>query len=509
MEKVAIGVDIGTTQTKAVVFTTEGRVLTSTYVRYPLIQTSNGMAEQDVEALFQAVVTCIAKATAELPLVEVELISFSAAMHSLILMDAENRPITRAITWADNRAEKYAEELKNTPMGQEFYQLTGVPMHPMTPFHKISWLQTEHSELYQQATKFIGIKDYIFYRFFGDYWTDFSSASGTGYFNIHEMRWEATALAYLNISSEQLPKLAPPTYQLPPLSAEWLAKLGITNKTAFILGGADGPLSNLGLGALGAGKATLTVGTSGALRYIVDQPFTHPLSETFCLVLDDAHWVIGGASSNGAGIFDWACSNFLKKEQEQAVLAEENPYDAVMNKLATVPAGANGLLFHPYLLGERAPLWDAEATGSFIGLRRTHTEADMVRAVVEGICLNMKRILTELGKLGGEVTEIRGTGGFSESLIFRQIMADVLGEPISFTASTEASALGAVLLGRQALGQLVSLTDAADEIPISSITRPDQNNVRIYHQIYPLFETTQQQLSASYHQLAKLRSFLD
>lgn len=143
MEKIAIGVDIGTTQTKAVAFSKDGTVQASSYIRYPLIQETEGMAEQDVEQIFQAVVTCINQVVRKVQPLEISVLSFSTAMHGLIVMDQHNQPLTRVITWADNRAEKYAEELKDTALGQTIYQNTGLPMHPMTPFHKIRWLKEE------------------------------------------------------------------------------------------------------------------------------------------------------------------------------------------------------------------------------------------------------------------------------------------------------------------------------------------------------------------------------
>ncbi|EOL45048.1 gluconokinase [Enterococcus caccae] len=509
MEKIAIGVDIGTTQTKAVAFREDGTVQDSAYVRYPLIQEAEGMAEQDIEQIFQAVVTCIKQVVAKVQPLEISVVSFSTAMHGLIVMDKNHQPLTRVITWADNRAEKYAEELRDTALGKKIYQNTGLPMHPMTPFHKIRWLKEECPTIYEQAETFIGMKEYVFYRLFDRYITDISTASGTGFLNIHDLNWDQLALAEMGITTDQLPLLVKPTHQLSGLKDEWTELLGLTAQTVFVLGGADGPLSNLGLGAVTKGTATLTVGTSGALRYIVDKPQTHPQEETFCCVLDEKHWVIGGATSNGAGIFDWACENLLKEVQVEARAVGRNPYDAVMDLVKETPVGAKGLLFQPYLLGERAPLWNAEATGSFVGLKRNHDDKLMMRAVIEGICLNLKRILTELEELGGAVKEIRATGGFAGSEVFKNMMADVLGHKLSLTESVEASALGAVLLGWHSLGKIVDLEMVSKQVEIYETVEPNRENSQRYQQIYPLFITTQQQLSASYHQLAKLRADLE
>lgn len=448
MEKLAIGVDVGTTQAKAVAFQANGTVVASSYVRYPLIQETEGMAEQDPETLFQAVVNCIRTVTQQVKNQPIGLISFASAMHGLIAMDAQGRPLTQVITWADTRASDYAEALKETPAAQLFYQLTGMPVHPMAPLYKIRWLQENQPAVAQSAAKFIGIKDYIFYRFFGEYWTDYSSASGMGLFNIHTRQWESSILAYLSIEEEQLPKVAPSTFIFPALAPSWQEMLGVEEETVLVL---------------------------------------------------------GGASSNGAVALDWASQTIFAEERQQAIQNGTNIYDPIMAKIATVPAGANGLLFHPYLLGERAPLWNAEASASFIGLRKNHHAGHLARAVVEGICFNLKTILEDLKQLGGPVQEIRATGGFADSSVFRQIMADVLGETLSFTDSTEASALGAVLLGWQGLGQLPNLQAAAQQVLIHETVTPRADQLLVYQELYPVFQETQQILAQSYQKLAEFR----
>ncbi|WP_165005039.1 MULTISPECIES: gluconokinase [unclassified Enterococcus] len=505
---VSIGLDIGTTQTKAVAFTDEAKEAASAYFRYPLIQETQGMAEQDQELIFHGVCTVIKEVSQKLPKgTKIQFISFSSAMHSLILLDTNKEPLTRMLTWADNRAADEAEAFKHTVLGQEFYQRTGTPIHPMTPFSKIKWLQKSKPELIQQTAFYVGIKDYIFYRLFGELVCDYGTASGTGYFNIHTFQWDETVLGNLDIKQEQLPKLLPSTYPFNGLGTEMAGKLGLENDISFVLGGADGPLSNLGLGAFGNSIAALTVGTSGALRFISAQPKFHPQMETFCYVLDQTHWVVGGATSNGAGIFDWASQTFLQEVVQEAKKRGENPYDALLSEIAFVPPGANGLIFHPYLLGERAPLWDAEAFGSFIGLQRQHTEKEMMRAVLEGICLNLDRILSGICQ-EGQLTEIRATGGFAQSPIFRQMMADVLGYPLVFPTVREASALGAVILGWQSQGKITHLSEAQELIQLEEQVAVQKGNHAVYQKIYPLFVSTQKLLANSYQQFAQLREDL-
>lgn len=404
-------------------------------------------------------------------------------------------------------SKRAGRKFKKRSLGRKFYQQTGTPIHPMTPLVKIKWLQETQPELAGQAQYFIGIKEYIFYRFFGRLMCDYSTASGTGYFDIHQFVWAKEALEFLAINKNQLPELLPPTARINGLMQEMQTRLGLKNDPSFVLGGADGPLSNLGLGAFGENIAALTVGTSGAIRFITDQPQLHPEMETFCYVLDRTHWVIGGATSNGAGIFDWASQTLLQEVTQKALDNNENPYDALLSAIAFVPPGANGLLFQPYLLGERAPLWEAEASGSLLGLQRDHTEKEMMRAILEGICLNLKRILNGICK-EEQLTEIRATGGFSQSVVFRQLMADVLGYPLIFPAVSEASALGAVFLGWQSIGKIQDLSETIEKIQLDSQVLVQSNVQAVYQKIYPVFVETQKQLASIYQPLAELRKTL-
>ena len=506
--KISIGVDIGTTQTKAVAFNEQAEVIASAYFLNPMIQEAPGMAEQDPELIFHGVCTVIKEVVKQLPKsTTIEVIAFSTAMHSLILLDDNKHPLTRMITWADNRAKTQAEKLKNSQLGFHFYQQTGTPIHPMTPLVKIHWLNETQPELTKQVAYYVSIKEYIFFRLFGQLVCDYSTASGTGYFDIHQFKWAEEALNYLSITQEQLPEVMPSTTILNGLSKEKQEILGLENDISFVLGGADGPLSNLGLGAFGEKIAALTVGTSGALRFITDKPQLHPEMETFCYVLDRTHWVVGGATSNGAGIFDWASQTLMQEVTQAAIDQGENPYDALFSAITFVPPGAHGLLFQPYLLGERAPLWEAEASGSFLGLQRDHTEKEMMRAILEGICFNLKRILTGVCS-EDQLTEIRATGGFSQSPVFRQLMADVLGYPLIFPAVSEASALGAVFLGWQSIGKITDLSEAIEKVQLASQVPVQQTVKETYQKIFPIFVETQKQVAATYQPLAHLRQTL-
>jgi len=299
-----LGVDIGTTSTKAVLYDMKGKVIAYANAGYKLYQDVPDMAEEDPDDILDAVVSVMGQTIqkSKAQPTDIKGVSFSCAMHSLILMDNADQPLTRAITWADNRAAKYSEELKNNGLGAEIYAKTGTPIHPMAPLSKILWLRNEKPELFKKTKKFIDLKTYIFFRLFGVYKMDYSIASATGMFNIFNLDWEPQALDLLKISREQLPDLVEPTAKITNIDSKFGNLLGISAETPFIFGASDGVLSNLGVNAIDPGVVAVTIGTSGAVRVVVDKPVVDPDGKLFCYALTKDKWVVGGPVNKG-----WDC----------------------------------------------------------------------------------------------------------------------------------------------------------------------------------------------------------
>ncbi|GAY73188.1 gluconokinase [Lentilactobacillus kosonis] len=356
-----LGVDIGTTSVKTVLFDTNGKVHGYSNNGYTLYQDIPDMAEEDPDEIFSAMSDGISSVIRKANLGENELkgVSFSCAMHSLILLDADHKPLTRAITWGDNRAVKYADELKNSDKGMEIYQHTGTPIHPMTPLSKIIWLRNDKPELFKKAHCFVGIKEYIIYKLFGVLKEDYSIANATGLFNIYNMDWDEEALSVAGITADQLPELVDTTYQLKGIHEEYAKVLGISADVPFIIGASDGPLANLGVNAIKPGVVAVTIGTSGAVRVITDKPRTDPKARVFCYYLAKDMWVVGGPVNNGGVVFRWVRDQLCAPEKVTAEQMQIDPYDLLTDIAAKIPAGSDGLLFFPFLGGERAPIWDA------------------------------------------------------------------------------------------------------------------------------------------------------
>lgn len=502
-----LGVDIGTTCTKAVLFGDKGQVISMHHVGYPLYSPSPNVAEQDPDEILQAVKTSIyiAIQQSKIDINDVKLVSFSAAMHSVIAIDQKGKPLTNCITWADTRATDWAEKIKKEMNGHEIYKRTGTPIHPMSPLCKITWLRHEKLEIFQQAFKFIGMKEYVFHDFFDRYIVDHSIASATGMFNLTHNDWDETALKVAGITKDQLSELVPTTYYLDGLKNEIAEEIGLPSHVPFVIGANDGVLSNLGVNAIDPGVVAVTIGTSGAIRTVTDHPVTDPKGRIFCYVLTDKHWVVGGPVNNGGMTFRWVRDELAASEVETARRLGIDPYDVLTKIASHVKPGSDGLLFHPYLAGERAPLWNANARGSFFGLGLHHKKEHMIRAVLEGVIFNLYTVFIALQEVIGIPNKIQATGGFARSELWRQMMADIFDQEVSVPESFESSCLGAIVLGMYALGEIEDFSIVSEWIGSTHVHKPIKENVEVYVELVPIFIRVSRLLEQEYHEMTKFQ----
>ncbi|MCG0791021.1 gluconokinase [Lactiplantibacillus plantarum] len=498
-----IGTDLGTTSTKSVLYDHQGHVIASANFGYPLYHDTVTTAEEDPQEIWQAVQATIHQVSAGIDPEDIEGIAFSSAMHSLILLDSQKQPLTRVITWADNRAAQDAAELKSQPLGDRLYHLTGTPIHPMSPLVKLHWLAHHSPELLAQTCHVVGIKEYLIYKMTGQLQMDYSMANATGLFNLYNFDWEPVALDYAHITRTQLPPLVDTDAVIDGLTPVAASTLGLAPTTKIIMGASDGALSNLGVGADEPGVAAITIGTSGAVRVMTKQPYLDPEGRLFCYYVAPHHWIVGGPINNGGQVFRWVRDELFTTESQTARANQQDPYDQLTALAATVPVGAHGLLFHPYLSGERAPLWNADARGSLLGVTTTTTKADIARAVLEGIVMNLNTVL-QLTAAAEPVHAIRATGGFARSSLWRQILTDVLGQPITIPASFESSCLAAAVIGLKALGNIDDLTAIHAMIGATETYQPNAANHQLYHQHQVVFDHVTAQLAPLYHEIATL-----
>ncbi|WP_454193226.1 gluconokinase [Paenibacillus sp. Marseille-Q7038] len=507
MKSYMIGIDIGTTSTKAVLFEKNGMVVAKASEEYPLLTPVPDSAVQNPNEIMSAVIHTVKAVMSESGILPEQVLfaSFSSAMHSLIAMDASGLPLTPCITWADNRSNVWARKLKEELNGHEIYRRTGTPIHPMSPLSKLLWLKNEQKNIFDQAAKFISIREYVTFRLFSQYVVDHSIASATGLFNLEQLNWDQEALEVAGITPEQLSQLVPTTHVLTGLDPYYAKEMGLNPSTAFVVGASDGVLSNLGVGAIHPGEVAATIGTSGAIRTVVDKPVTDVKGRTFCYALTENHWVVGGPVNNGGMIFRWVRDEMAASEVETAKRLGISSYDVLTRIAERVAPGADGLLFHPFLSGERAPLWNPDAKGSFFGLTLQHKKEHMIRAVLEGVIFNLYTVLLAMKEQMGQPSRILATGGFARSPLWRQMMADIFDQEVVVPESFESSCLGAVVLGLYATGHADSLEVVSSMVGTTHAHSPNQDQVDIYQELLPIFIRISRKLTEEYEDLAKFQ----
>ena len=506
--KLFIGIDIGTTSTKAVAFNRHGQVIEQTQAGYTTRIPWPGRAEQDPEEVYQAVMEATKELFNKTGASGIQAIGFSSAMHSMLAVDEQGTPLTPLMLWSDNRSREYAKKLKQSSGAQALYERTGTPMHPMTPLTKLMWLQEHEADCFFKASKFLGIKDYVLFKWTGQYLTDYSMASGTGMFNIHTFAWDEEAVRLAGITTEQLPDAVSPLMLLTNMKQEVLAELGLDQLIPIAVGASDGPLANIGSGAVEPKQLAVTIGTSGAVRKITERPELDERGRTFCYAIMEGMWIVGGPTNNGAVCLQWFKENverFQHDSLESSASADSqrapqgsseavpssgavSPYEQMFNVIASVPAGAEGLLFLPFLSGERAPHWDADAQGLFFGLGLEHNRGHMMRAVAEGMLYAIYSIAKLLGEPPAAYEGVIASGGFAQSSIGVAMMADLFGVPVQLPDSNEASAFGAAVLAMTATGELSSMMEGAGLVKMSRVFVPDVRITEIYRRMSHLYD---------------------
>jgi len=499
-----IGIDIGTTSTKALAYSPDGRVLARHAVDTPLLRPEAEAAEHDPQEIVDAVRACMravagACAAAGCTVLGV---SFSAAMHSVIALDAAGRPLTRCLTWADNRAAAAAARIVGSGSGTALARRTGTPLHPMSPLAKLAWLREAAPAVHGAAARFVGIKEFVLHALCGQWLVDHSIASATGLLDVARLDWDDEALALAGVRREQLSRLVPTRHVVQGLADGVAAGLGLPEQATLVVGANDGVLSNLGLDAIRPGEVALTIGTSGALRTVVDRPSTDAHGRTFCYVLAEGRWVVGGPVNNGGAVLQWARETFARPAADAASARGEDAYEALEAIAAAVPAGARGLLFHPYLAGERAPHWNAAMRASFFGLAPQHGVPEMLRAVHEGVLLGLRSVLPLVETLAGPAARLKAAGGFARSAPWRQMAADVFDRELVVPHDIESSCRGAAMLGLWALGHLPTLEAAGGLLGEAHVHRPDAADAATYARLGAIFDALPVRLGREYEAIA-------
>lgn len=492
---IIIGADIGTSNIKVIAFESNNEIRLSESAPCETLQPSSEIMEQNPRHILEIVNALLVKVLKQLPLRRVSGICFSTAMHSIMAVDEQNEPLTNAILWGDTRSEPQTQTLRESGLAEQLYHSTGVPVHPSLPVCKILWLKENQPGVFHRAVKFISLKEYFFYEWFGKYRVDYSIAGASGMLDIHRLGWSQMALQIAGIQENRLSEIVPATHIENKLTSKYGALFG-TGDIPFIIGSSDGCLANIGSGVINERQAALTIGTSGAIRTTLPSLSLNERPTLFCYPLLRDVFIKGGAINNGGSALQWFAQGFIKGEAPS-----EDPFSLAIQQAESVSAGSGGVIFLPYLLGERAPVWDAKARGVFFGIHSQHDRSHFSRAVLEGIGLAMYDVFGELNKSGGKIETLVASGGFVRSSFWVQMISDIFGREVVVSNLSDASATGAAILGRYAIGstpKLEVLSPAEGEV---RVFYPDKENHEIYMSRFKIFKSLYISLKGEFNKL--------
>jgi xylulokinase len=494
-----IGIDVGTGGTRVLLVDTAGKVVGSTVREHtPFRSPQPGWAEQDPEDWWRAAVDAISallKATFTDP-EEIAAVGLSGQMHGAVLLDKADRVLRPALIWCDQRTVAEAAWLTEQIGAERLIQLTSNPALTNFTLTKLLWVRKHEPAIWQQFRSFLLPKDYVRFRLTGEKAMDAADASGTLLLNVAGRRWSTEMLAAVEMPESILPALYECHEIAGTVTAEAASLTGLRAGTPVVAGAGDQAAGALGMGIVRPGDVSATIGTSGVVFAATDQPFLDPRGRlhTFCHAVPGRWHVMGVTQAAGLSLH-WFRDTFTNPDDPKA-------YVSLGEAAVAVPAGADGLLWAPYLMGERTPHLDPEARGALVGLTASHRSAHIVRAIMEGVAFSLKDTLSIFAEIGVPAQAIRLGGGGARSPIWRQIQADVYGQAVEIVAAEEGAAYGAALLAGIGVGVWTSADAACDAvIQVAQRIAPHPADSAKLQQLYELYRKLYPSLQPIFHGL--------
>ena len=472
---VLLGLDIGTSGARCVAVDDKGRVVASAVAQYPLLSPRPGWSEQNPESWWEAARAVIAGAAAEAG-GEVRATGLTGQMHGAVFLDAKDEVIRPALLWNDQRTAAQADAITRRIGAQRLKEIAGNPALTGFQAPKILWLRDEEPDRYARVATVMLPKDYVRLRLTGEKSTDVSDASGTLLLDLRKRDWSEEILDALDIPRSWLP----PVYESPQVAAA-----------------GDNAAAAIGTGIIRDGLASCSIGTSGVLFAHTDALSLDPQGRlhAFCHAVPGRYHLMGVTLAAGGALRWWRD------------LIGETDYDRLTQRAATAPPGSEGLVFLPYLTGERSPHLDPHARGVFFGLTSRHDLGHMTRAVMEGVAFSLRDSLEVMQELGASPREVRATGAGTRNPFWLQLLADVFARPIVRTVVDEGPAYGAALLAGVAAGAFASVEEACESIEISpDDCEPDQQRARLYDEYYSAYRSLYPATAGTMHALSRLAS---
>jgi xylulokinase len=493
--------DFGTTGNKAALHSNEGELLATTTVEYPTDYGKGGRVEQDPERWWSAVAAAtreLFEKTATSPS-GIEGISFSGQMMGAVFLDGSGRSLRPAIIWADTRAQRQTDRLIERLGMERCYGIAGHRLNPTYSLEKVMWVRENEPEVFERTRAVLLAKDYVAYKLTGRIATDPSDASGTNAYDQRAGEWSEEILEAAEVDPKLLPEVVPSTTVLGGVTPEAAAETGLRAGTPVVMGGGDGPMAALGAGvASPEDGAYAYLGSSSWVSLASDEPLLDPRMRT--MTFDHVirgRFVPTGTMQAGGASMEWV-ADLLEPGRAAG------RYDRLVGAASGVEAAEEGLIFLPYLLGERSPYWNPRARGSFVGLAKHHGPAHLTRAVMEGVAMNLKVCLDAFEEQGHDIDTVDAIGGGARSDGWLQIFADVWNKPVSRRSLVdEANALGAAVVAGVGVGLFDSFDVASTLSRVEEIFEPDPERSERYAVRYEQFLDAYRQLEPVFDDLQR------
>jgi len=503
-----LGLDVSTTGAKALLIDERGDVVASATTEYPLSTPRPLWSEQAPNDWWVGAYTSIQAALnrARLTGDDVCGVGLTGQMHGLVLMDKSGQVLRPAILWNDQRTGPQCAEITQEVGGlDKLLGLIGNAVLPGFTAPKILWVRQNEPEVYACAAHILLPKDYVRYRLSGEYATEVSDASGTCLLDVAHRRWSDAMLKALDIPADWLPRCTESPEVSGRVSAAVADITGLKAGTPIVGGGGDQAAQAVGSGVIKPGVISVTSGTSGVVFACSDKYAAEAQGRlhAFCHAVP-GRWHLMGVMLSAGGSFRWLRDSLGDPERSTASLIGDDPYDLLTREAARAPVGSEGLLFLPYLTGERTPYPDPEARGAFVGLTVRHNKSHVVRSVLEGVSFGLRDSLELIKGLDVPIEQVRASGGGARSSLWRQIQADVFGTELVLVNVTEGAAYGAALLAGVGAGVFASVDEAvAQTVRVTDRTLPVPENAQRYQKLYPVYRSLYPALQATFHTLAE------
>ena len=490
--KYLLGIDLGTSGTKTVLFDQNGNGICSATEEYPMYTPQNGWAEQDPNDWYNAAVATIRTVLSRSGVNkdDVAALGISGQMHGLVMLDEKNEVIRNSIIWCDQRTAKECEEITEKVGYDNLIRITANPALPGFTLSKLVWVRNHEPENYAKCKHVLLPKDYVRFMLTGDYATEVSDASGMQMLDVPNRCWSKELLGMLDIDISLLPKVYESPEVTGHISARAAELTGLSEKTLVVGGAGDNAAAAVGTGVVEDGKAFTTIGTSGVVFAHTDKLAIDPKGRvhTFCCAVPGAWHVMGVTQAAGLSL-KWFRDNFCAAERTTAEAMGVDVYELTNQEAAKSPIGANKLIYAPYLQGERTPHLDSNCRGIFFGLSAMHQRRDLLRAVMEGVTFSLNDCLQVLDGMGVAPETMLACGGGGKSPLWRQMLADVMNCPVATTVNTEGPALGVAILSGVGAGMYPSVPEACRAmIKVNQAQDPIAENVPQYAKVYEVYK---------------------